>query len=831
MMDAFQRALPGKPMRIPAMAYNAMLDAAEAHRKSASVGGASAGAGQGGPHVVRLRNDSGADVPQYGILGLGDIIHEWDPDDAALQAEFMRNPRVFAGELPAATHARRWALALHAIPQGQIGAAAVLGVYPCLLEVGSGSHEQAGPTAGDVTKLTSAASGTADVLWKEDGTGEKRALVFVRPFSAAGETRDPLWFAGPTDPGYFGGSVMFGGDAENIRAYNDMQQPFKHRLSPTERAGATYNDGYDSQNDFSQSSGRPHFRSGVGAVLLSRYYPNWPTTNTVWQSMARWNGESLSDMEELPLPDGVPATSSTIPSFSTPFVLEDGTLRFFRVSGTAAPYTPELWKYGTHGGSITGELKAKAATTQPVGQTFVTVTTATTGGALDLKAGNEIKIGAKTYRVSTDVAEPDAGENVSVLLTASLTVELTGGEVVTLSGSWAIEKAAATTASAGGTSINHYNTLRGWPTERYFLGGAGAFFPGGTNPSDGVVGYTYRKSTGDFEQVPNNALSIYGGYYAEATSIQAYGITGDGHKYVLATQQYISGGTLLSRRGLLRHSGSSWDWVELHLPAGLTRANPEYQWSGETFIHTPDGRLIFSVAADRVYNGSSYYFALFYIIESNKAPKLIYSGAVPFVLRSRDGAAVQALWGCSADGWEEGGNGSLYIAGIPRAVNQVTEEPFIPPSGPFLPDGCVPVYSGGLYRLDGGGSPESEINGTVAAKSATVQAVGVTSLQLTTGAASNCDLKAGSLLTIGTGDNARTHAIAADVAEPNQSTDFTVTLATGLTVALAGGEPVVLSAGWASEVAEIGVGGIHQHVGGGTSGPNTIVSRFLCPLK
>jgi hypothetical protein len=79
------------------------------------------------------------------------------------------------------------------------------------------------------------------------------------------------------------------------------------------------------------------------------------------------------------------------------------------------------------------------------------------------------------------------------------------------------------------------------------------------------------------------------------------------------------------------------------------------------------------------------------------------------------------------------------------------------------------------------------------AKSATVQAVGLKDVVLTTGAATGAaDLFFGDIITFG--NSTQTHVVTQAVAEATAATDFTVKIEPGLKVALAGGETVTLKA-------------------------------------
>jgi len=84
------------------------------------------------------------------------------------------------------------------------------------------------------------------------------------------------------------------------------------------------------------------------------------------------------------------------------------------------------------------------------------------------------------------------------------------------------------------------------------------------------------------------------------------------------------------------------------------------------------------------------------------------------------------------------------------------------------------------------------ITGALIAKAGTAQAVGSTSIVVTTAASTGAfALKAGDSLTIGS----NVYVVAADVTEASASTDETITLVYGLKTALAGSEVVTLTTG------------------------------------
>ena len=78
MSQTLNKVNSGDPLKIPATAYNAFVEAALAHRQSQQnvMGGMKPGLPSNALNLVKVRNDSGADVPQYGILGIGGSVFD-----------------------------------------------------------------------------------------------------------------------------------------------------------------------------------------------------------------------------------------------------------------------------------------------------------------------------------------------------------------------------------------------------------------------------------------------------------------------------------------------------------------------------------------------------------------------------------------------------------------------------------------------------------------------------------------------------------------------------------------------------------------------------------
>lgn len=178
MTDPFRKARPGDALRIPAAAYNGFIDAAVAHRNSAARGELSAAQPRGGSEVILVRNDSGADLPRFGVLEIdGPILTPTDGED-------FNNQICLSGI--AVTAAGAWyVVALEPLLDGKIGKAIALGLTQVTVNVSDASHTFAESSIGSQV-LVSASAGSARILWAESGTGSKAAIVALTGVTARG---------------------------------------------------------------------------------------------------------------------------------------------------------------------------------------------------------------------------------------------------------------------------------------------------------------------------------------------------------------------------------------------------------------------------------------------------------------------------------------------------------------------------------------------------------------------------------------------------------------------------------------------------------------------
>ena len=160
--DPLKKVHAGDQLEIPAEAYNAFLDAVRATRSQQALGGdAHQFARQ--TTLAKVRNLTGADRERFSIVGLSQPII--GPADN--EAEFLRQT-TFDGVTPASGYEHRFAVLLEPLGINKIGLAAVVGVVPARVHFTDYDHDRAVIKIGDATRLKSAASGNARILWHED---------------------------------------------------------------------------------------------------------------------------------------------------------------------------------------------------------------------------------------------------------------------------------------------------------------------------------------------------------------------------------------------------------------------------------------------------------------------------------------------------------------------------------------------------------------------------------------------------------------------------------------------------------------------------------------
>jgi hypothetical protein len=144
-----------------------------------------------GPRLL-IRNDSGVDLPQGAVVGLGAPVVA--PADEATEEQFLEAVHLH-GVLPSATdHAEKFAILLEPISAGEDGRAE-MDIAQCkvLVEEGGEQLDRAGVDNLESGHLKLSKDGPCKVLWKAPGTGEVWAIVV---FSGDGDTIRPCELKG-----------------------------------------------------------------------------------------------------------------------------------------------------------------------------------------------------------------------------------------------------------------------------------------------------------------------------------------------------------------------------------------------------------------------------------------------------------------------------------------------------------------------------------------------------------------------------------------------------------------------------------------------------------
>jgi hypothetical protein len=176
MGDAFRKVRSGQPLRLPAVAYNAFVDAAvdlRRRERNASAGPALEAA-QRGVGIVLVRNDSDEEIEPYHALAITGVLVEPDEDDQE-RTFHSRTPltgAIATEESPTLS----FVLALQPIKPGKLGRCVLTGVTPARVLIAN-ELDTTCELAAEETVLASTPMGGVPILWKEEGTGEKWAVI------------------------------------------------------------------------------------------------------------------------------------------------------------------------------------------------------------------------------------------------------------------------------------------------------------------------------------------------------------------------------------------------------------------------------------------------------------------------------------------------------------------------------------------------------------------------------------------------------------------------------------------------------------------------------
>jgi hypothetical protein len=171
MGDQFRKVQPGDPLKIPAEAWNALVDLSQQQKNKRHNQLTEAEGTSRQTTLAKVRNQTGIDLDRFSVVALGTPIIT----PAANLVEFKRQVS-FQGLVPNATTGPRFGVLLEPLKNNLIGTAAVAGCVLARVLVGSIAYACAETVDGQNGYLRSVPHGPASVLWIET-TGAVRWAV------------------------------------------------------------------------------------------------------------------------------------------------------------------------------------------------------------------------------------------------------------------------------------------------------------------------------------------------------------------------------------------------------------------------------------------------------------------------------------------------------------------------------------------------------------------------------------------------------------------------------------------------------------------------------
>jgi hypothetical protein len=175
MGDNMKKVRTGDALDIPAATFNTFIDSARDFLQRQSDQNRQSGRDIRNSGIILMKNGSGSDRERFNVLGIKEpIINLSDNADA------FKNRVALTGITPNKDdHTGKFAVLLSPMKTDALGLAMVLGVCPVKITVDNAEHTHADINDGDAATLKSGFYGAAQILWKEDGTGEKWAVVRI----------------------------------------------------------------------------------------------------------------------------------------------------------------------------------------------------------------------------------------------------------------------------------------------------------------------------------------------------------------------------------------------------------------------------------------------------------------------------------------------------------------------------------------------------------------------------------------------------------------------------------------------------------------------------
>jgi len=168
--NAFQHVRSGEPLQIPAMAYNAMLDAAQAHRNR-RINHAPHGNGFGSL-FVHIVNKTGTFLRKFDIVGLDGAAEQRNLDE-------FRNRIVFRGVIPAKKHKGKFAVLQEDARPNMVVRACVYGVTQAVIKAESNKEQLSWCDIQEGVTDHLVSGGGTEVLWSDETATYRWGLIRI----------------------------------------------------------------------------------------------------------------------------------------------------------------------------------------------------------------------------------------------------------------------------------------------------------------------------------------------------------------------------------------------------------------------------------------------------------------------------------------------------------------------------------------------------------------------------------------------------------------------------------------------------------------------------
>ena len=172
MGDQFRKVQPGDPLKIPAEAWNALVDLSQQQKNQRHDQQSKDEGSSRQTTLAKVRNQTGIDLDRFSIVALGTPIIT----PAANPAEFKRQVS-FQGLVPSAGTGPRFGVLLEPLKNNAIGTAAIGGCVITRVSVGATAYSCAETLVGQNGYLRSVPHGPASVLWLESSGTVRWAVI------------------------------------------------------------------------------------------------------------------------------------------------------------------------------------------------------------------------------------------------------------------------------------------------------------------------------------------------------------------------------------------------------------------------------------------------------------------------------------------------------------------------------------------------------------------------------------------------------------------------------------------------------------------------------